>query len=398
MQAQMIEDYSFEDNFILQKDYTIPEITKENQVLVQMKAASINQADNHLKSGNVKMLIKLHFPCILGKDGSGIVIKVGSKVTQFKIGDEVCGSLSGSNSGTFAQYCVFEEENLVMKPSLMSFSQAAAFPLVGGTIIEGFKCHPKIEQVIKRNIQEIDKSGHLLEPFENDQLEDLKVLIIGASGGTGSTAVLFACHFLSRYFNVKIYAVCSERNVELVKSLGKDNNLIVIDYLKTSAKGGSQQTHKKSEFSDLPSICQLIRNEYGEEFIDFILDTVGGCYYYNDVCKNLNNCKGDDVIFASIVPPGPEVITVKSIIGMSYKMTVNGVKSFLPTFPKYSLVFGKEQKALNLLMNHVLTIDNAFERIPLTQFSLSDLNEGFKLIASKRTAGKIVIDIPDIVK
>ncbi|KAL9656328.1 hypothetical protein ABK040_005095 [Willaertia magna] len=393
MQAQIIEDYSEEDNFIFKQDYRIPEI-KENQVLVQMKAASVNPADNHLKSGNVKMLFKLNFPCILGKDGSGVVVKVGSKVTQFKEGDEVCGELSGIISGTFAQYCVFDEDDLIKKPNGMNYSQAAAFPLVGGTVLEGFKCHPKISQLISRDITEIDRSGQLSEPTIEPEREKFRILIIGASGGTGSAAVLFAKQYLSRHFNVKIFAVCSERNVEMVKTLGAD---VVIDYTKTSAKVGAQTTHYKGGLTNMPSICQTIKNEHGEDAVDFVLDTVGGYYYYDDVCYHMN-CYGNNIVFASIAPPGPAVITFSSILSMGYYMIVNGIKSWLPSYPKYTLVnfFGKEQKALNLLMNHVLTMNNAFERVPLTHFSLSDLNEGFKLIASKRTAGKIIIDIPDM--
>ncbi|KAL9649391.1 hypothetical protein ABK040_014302 [Willaertia magna] len=393
MQAQIIEDYSEEDNFIFKQDYSIPEI-KENQVLVQMKAASVNPADNHLKSGSAKLLFKLKFPCVMGKDGSGIVVKVGSKVTQFKEGDEVCGELSGIITGTFAQYCAFDEDDLVKKPNGMNYSQAAAFPLVSGTAVEGFKSHPKISQVISRDIAEIDRSGQLTEPTIEPEREKFKILIIGASGGIGATAVLFAKQYLTRHFNVKVYAVCSERNVEMVKALGAD---VVIDYTKTSAKAGSQTTHHKGGLRDMPSICQVLKNEHGEDAVDLVLDTVGGYYYHDDVCCHMH-CNGNNVVFAAIAPPGTAVITLRTLISFGYFMIVNRIKSWLPSYPKYTLVnyIGKEQKALNLLMNHVLTIDNAFERMPLTHFSLLDLNEGFKLIASKRTAGKIIIDIPDV--
>ncbi|KAL9656320.1 hypothetical protein ABK040_005087 [Willaertia magna] len=398
MQAQTLEDYAPSadtDVFVLRQDFPIPENLKDNQVLVQMKAASVNPGDNHLKSGNIKMLFKLKFPCVLGKDGSGVVVKVGSKVTQFKEGDEVCGGIEGVKTGTFAQYCVFSETDLIKKPTIMTHTQAAAFPIVGGTILEGFKSHPKLEKLITREIENVEKLGRLSDPTPKNERENFRILIIGASGGTGSTAVLFAKQFLSRYLNLTIYAVCSERNVEMVKALGAD---VTVDYTKTSAKAGSQKTHKKSGLTDMPSICQVIKNEHAEDAVDFVLDTVGGYYYYDDVHEHLH-CKGNRVIFASFVPPGPPVLSLGTMVSTGCYLAQNGVKSALSSaYPKYKMVnyFGKQPKALDFLMNHVLTMDNAFERLPLTQFPLSDLNEGFKLISSRRSSGKVVINIPDI--
>lgn len=100
MKAQIIENYCEEPNFILRDNIPIPE-PKANEVLVKLKTASVNPVDYKLRAGAMKMISGVQFPCILGKDGSGIVEKIGSKITRFKVGDEVCGFLTNKRTGRF---------------------------------------------------------------------------------------------------------------------------------------------------------------------------------------------------------------------------------------------------------------------------------------------------------
>ncbi|EFC45102.1 predicted protein, partial [Naegleria gruberi] len=180
-----------------------PTISKANQVLVKLCAASVNPVDYKVRKGGMRAIMTLQFPLILGKDGSGIVEQVGEEVSRFKVGDKVAGFLPFRKTGTYAEYAIFEEDEIVKYSNELSHQQAAAFPLAGCTIMEMLRKH---SEVFKK---------------------PLKILIVGASGGTGLAACIICKQFLSRYFNTTIYAVCSERNSKLVSDMGAD---VIIDY------------------------------------------------------------------------------------------------------------------------------------------------------------------------
>src|SRR5216110_2827651 len=130
----------------------------------------------------------------LGVDYSGTVEAVGKNVKQFKPGDEVFG---GKN-GAIAEYvCVLADRSVVLKPANMTFEQAASVPVAAITALQGLRDKGKIQ------------TGQ-------------KVLINGASGGVGTFAVQIA-----KSFGTEVTAVCSTRNVDMVRSIGADH---VIDY------------------------------------------------------------------------------------------------------------------------------------------------------------------------
>jgi NADPH:quinone reductase-like Zn-dependent oxidoreductase len=135
---------------------------------------------------------------ILGADVAGRVEAIGSNVKQFKPGDEVFGYLpSATGRGTFAEYVCANEKAITLKPANLTFEQAAAVPEAAMTALQGLRN--------KGNLH----SGQ-------------KVLINGASGGVGTFAVQIA-----KAFGAEVTAVCSTRNLEMVRSLGADH---VIDY------------------------------------------------------------------------------------------------------------------------------------------------------------------------
>jgi len=135
----------------------------------------------------------------LGADFAGIIESVGKNVTKYKAGDEIFGDVSASGSGGFTEYTCVRENRVAIKPENLSFEEAAAVPLAAVTALQGL-----------RNQGEI-KAGQ-------------QVLINGASGGVGTFAVQIA-----KSFNTEVTAVCSTRNVEMVRSIGADH---VIDYTK----------------------------------------------------------------------------------------------------------------------------------------------------------------------
>jgi NADPH:quinone reductase-like Zn-dependent oxidoreductase len=171
----------------------------DNEVLVKIRAASVNPVDLHLIAGKPfplrLMLGGLFKPksTSLVIDLAGQVEAVGREVTQFKPGDEVFGT----GKGAFAEYVCAAENNLALKPANISFEQAASVPVAAITALQGLR----------------DKGR--IQPGQ-------KVLVDGASGGVGTFAIQIA-----KSFGAEVTAVCSPTNVETARSIGADQ---VIDY------------------------------------------------------------------------------------------------------------------------------------------------------------------------
>jgi NADPH:quinone reductase-like Zn-dependent oxidoreductase len=177
----------------------------EDQVLVKVYAASINAGDWHMLTADPFPLrltgVGLFKPkkTILGADIAGCVEAIGRNVKQFRPGNAVFGDIFGLGSGSFAEYVSVPESALVLKPSDVSFEEAAAVPVAAVTALQGLR-----------------DQGHI----QSGQ----KVLINGASGGVGTFAVQIA-----KAFGAEVTAVCSTRNLEMARSIGADH---VIDYTK----------------------------------------------------------------------------------------------------------------------------------------------------------------------
>lgn len=195
MKAFTIKHYSKTDQLEL-TEVPKPSI-KENEVLVEIHSASVNQLDSKLKSGEFKLLLPYKFPLILGHDVAGIVIEVGSKVKNIKIGDEVFSRVPDFQIGAFAEYIAIDEDFVALKPKNISMEEAASIPLVGLTVWQAF--------IEKANL----KKGQ-------------KVFIQAGSGGVGTFAIQLAKHL-----GAFVATTTSEKNFELVKQLGAD---VVIDY------------------------------------------------------------------------------------------------------------------------------------------------------------------------
>jgi len=172
----------------------------DNEVLVRVRAASVNPADGHLIRGAWPMrpMTGMRKPknTRFGTDFAGVVEAIGKNVTNFKPGEEVFGA----KNGAVADYiCVKADRAIVMKPANITFEQAGSVGIAGVTALQGLR----------------DK-GHIQA--------GQKVLINGASGGVGTFAVQIA-----KALGAEVTGVCSTRNVDLVKSIGADH---VIDYAK----------------------------------------------------------------------------------------------------------------------------------------------------------------------
>jgi len=186
-------------------------VPNDDQVLVKVRAASVNPYDWHFVEGTPKIMrmmgVGLRKPkdTRLGVDFAGTVEAVGKNVTQFKPGDDVFGG----KGGAFAEYvCRRAEGAVALKPANITFEQAASVNIAGITALQGLRDKGKVQ------------------PGQ-------KVLINGASGGVGTFAVQIA-----KSYGADVTGVCSTRNLELVRSLGADH---VIDYTKENFAKSEQR-------------------------------------------------------------------------------------------------------------------------------------------------------------
>ncbi len=194
MKAVIINKYGSPE-VLEYKDIEQPQI-KSDQILVKVRATSVNPIDWKIRKGIVP-LIGNKFPMILGMDLAGDVVEVGNKVTGFKPGDAVYADIGKLPGGAYAAYAAVPAKAVALKPNNMSYEEAAVVPIAALTALQCLRDFGKI------------KKGQ-------------KILINGASGGVGTFAVQIA-----KAWETEVTAVCSRKNIELVTSLGAD---LVIDY------------------------------------------------------------------------------------------------------------------------------------------------------------------------
>ncbi len=208
MKAILFEKYGTPDMLDLREvEKPMPE---NDQVLVKIQAVSVNPLDWHrMRGAPVVARFSEGFlkpkDARIGADIAGRVAAVGQNVTKFQPGDAVLGAV---HAGGLAEYVCAAEKNVVLKPANLTFVEAAAVPVAALTALQSLRDHGQIQ------------AGQC-------------VLINGASGGVGTYAVQ-----LAKVFGAEVTAVCSTRNVEMVKSLGADR---VIDYSKESPTQNKQQ-------------------------------------------------------------------------------------------------------------------------------------------------------------
>ena len=189
------------------------------ELLVRVRAASINPVDFKIRDGKVKTLLHYSFPHVLGNDLSGETVDVGSEVTRFAKGEAVYARLDKERIGSFAELAAVSESAAARKPSNVSHVEAASLPLVGLT-----------------SWQALLELGGLTR--------GLKVLIHAGSGGVGTFAIQ-----LARHVGATVYTTASTRNHDLVKRLGAD---VAIDY-------------RRQRFEDVAKDCDVVLDTQGGE-------------------------------------------------------------------------------------------------------------------------------------
>jgi alcohol dehydrogenase len=332
MKAFIIDRYGNND-VVRPGELSEPEVG-DNDVLVEVHAASVNPVDLRIRNGKLKQVVPLRLPIAMGIDFAGVVTRVGSSVQRFKPGDEVYGQSDLERIGTFAEYVATNEDSVALKPPGLTLEEAAAMPMVSLT------------------------SWQVLVERANLQ-KGQKVLIHAGSGGVGSIAIQLAKHL-----GATVATTASTANVDKVKGFGAD---IVIDY-------------KKDDF-------EAVLRDY-----DLVLDSVGG----ETLEKSLRVLKpGGQVI--SIYGP-PDAAYAKDFGLSRFLQVVLGLLSFQIRrkakrhHVRYSFLFmrpnGDQLREIGSLIDSGI-IRPTVDRV----FPFESTREALAYVETGRANGKVVIKV-----
>lgn len=290
MKAIVIDQYGGAEELV-ERDLPKPDV-KENQVLIEMHATSINPIDWKLREGYLKDGIPLEFPIILGWDAAGVVSEVGSKVSNFKVGDEVFARPVMEN-GTYAEYVAVDEDLVALKPKNIDFKTAASVPLAGLTAWQCLVDHGKI------------KSGD-------------KVFVQAGSGGVGLFAIQIA-----KSFGAYVISTASEKNEGLLKELGVDEFI----------------NYKTTDFAEVVQDADIALDTMGGDILDKSFDIVkkGGHLVTTAGQPDEKKAKEKGIVAESMwLQPNGEQLTelgelmekgkVKSHIGHTFPLTQDGLR------------------------------------------------------------------------
>jgi NADPH:quinone reductase-like Zn-dependent oxidoreductase len=207
MKAVVIDGYGGSEKLTL-RELPDPDPPGPGQILLKVRAAGVNPLDWKIRKGSMRLLMPAKFSLILGFDVAGEVLEIGPEVTRFQPGDAVFGGVDViRQGGSYAELALAREAALAMKPSSLSFEEAAAIPMAALTALQALR----------------DK-GELVAG------ED--VVVNGASGGVGHFAVQIA-----RALGARVTAATSAKNLEFVRGLGAHE---VIDYEEEDFAGRDQ--------------------------------------------------------------------------------------------------------------------------------------------------------------
>ena len=345
MRVATISEYGDLSVFNYQEGFKIP-IVKTNQILVEIKATSINPIDLMKREGYGKAVFEKQrsskFPWILGSDVSGIVKKVGSKVKKFQEGQEIWGCISEASRGTYAEYAILYENEIEEKPKNLSFVEAASIPYVGLSTWSAL----------------IRWAG--LRP--ND-LFNKEVFIQAGAGGVGTFAIQ-----LLNYWGARITTTCSEKNNKLLLRLGAKKT---IDYNKEDFD---------KHLSDL----------------DISLDLVGNLGDPGSVLKTINILKkSSSSHYITLNHPFLKIIDNKGfLLGIpSALFERQKMKRIHSPINIHWSIFRPSISGLQEITR--LVEESKIKPIIDSIFSLEDIVEAQKKVATSHAVGKVVVKVSD---
>ena len=341
MYAAVIESYGDETNFKINESIALPE-PKQNQVLVKIKASSVNPIDLMKREGYGSAIFekqrRQNFPWILGSDFSGNVVSAGNKVKRFKEGDEVWGCTSNASAGTYAEYVVINQDEVNFKPKNLTFEESASLPYVFLTtwsaIIRWAGLRPK-------------------------DLIEKKVFIQGGAGGVGTTAIQ-----LFRYWGSNISSTCSEGNIELLKSLGVNE---IIDY-------------RRNSFQEALKDYDLVYDLLGDSVLDNSIE---------ECCKVLK--KDASSHYITLTHPFIKTMDSKGLfLGIPHALLLRQkLKAAYKPINVHWSIYRPSLSGLQELT--YLAEENIIKPVIDSTFSLSEIAKAHEKVATGHSSGKVVI-------
>ena len=341
MYAAVIENYGDESTFKIDESVILPE-PKQNQVLVKIKASSVNPIDLMKREGYGSAIFekqrRQNFPWILGSDFSGNVVSAGNKVKRFKEGDEVWGCTSNASAGTYAEYVVINQDEVNFKPKNLTFEESASLPYVFLTtwsaIIRWAGLRPK-------------------------DLIEKKVFIQGGAGGVGTTAIQ-----LFRYWGSNISSTCSEGNIELLKSLGVNE---IIDY-------------RRNSFQEVLKDYDLVYDLLGDSVLDNSIE---------ECCKVLK--KDASSHYITLTHPFINTMDSKGLfLGIPHALLLRQkLKAAYKPINVHWSIYRPSLSGLQELT--YLAEENIIKPVIDSTYSLSEIAKAHEKVATGHSSGKVVI-------
>jgi alcohol dehydrogenase len=314
-------------------DMPTPE-PREDEVLVEVHAAGVNLLDAKIRSGEFKLILPYRLPLVLGHDVAGVVVKVGSRVRQFKLGDEVYARADDFRIGTFAEFVAVKEGSLALKPQGLTMEEAASIPLVGLTAWQAL----------------VEKAG---------LTKGQKVFIQAGSGGVGTFAIQLAKHL-----GATVATTASATNFGLVKSLGAD---VVVDY-------------NTQDFED------VLRDH------DVVLNSQDG----KTLEKSLRILKRGGKLISISGPPDPQFgrqVAAPGFVRLVMRLLSSGVRRKAKQLGVgYSFLF---MKASGSQLREITRLIEAGAIRPVIDrvFPFSTTNEALAYVEAGRAKGKVVVKL-----
>lgn len=332
MKAFIIDKYKSKDGGRIGQ-IPVP-VPQPDEVLIEVHATALNLLDSKIRNGEFKLILPYKTPFVLGHDVAGVVTKVGARVQQFKVGDEVYARPADHHIGTFAEFIAIKEADIALKPKKLSMEEAASIPLVGLTAWQAL--------IEKGNL----KKGQ-------------KVFIQAGSGGVGTFAIQLAKHL-----GATVATTTSATNTSLVKSLGAD---VVINY-------------KKDDFEKLLNGYDLVLNSQDGKTLE----------------KSLNVLKPGGKLISISGPPDPDFaaeIGAPWFVKLIMRLLSFGVRRKAKKLNvRFSFLFmkanGSQLKEITALIN-TGAITPVIDKV----FPFESIKEAITYVESGRAKGKVVIKI-----
>jgi NADPH:quinone reductase-like Zn-dependent oxidoreductase len=309
-------------------------VVKETDILVKVHSAGVNLLDSKIRNGEFKMTLPYKTPFTLGHDVSGVVTKVGSKVSKFKVGDEVYARPADYQIGTFAELIAMNEKDVAIKPKNLSMEEAASIPLVGLTAWQAL----------------IEKAN-----LKNGQ----KVFIQAGSGGVGTFAIQLAKHL-----GATIATTTSAANIDLVKSLGAD---IIIDY-------------KKEDFETILKDYDVVLNSQDTKTLE----------------KSLKVLKTGGKVISISGPPDPDFgqeINANWFLKIVLKFLSAGIKKKAKRLGvNFSFLFMRAQGEQLSQITKLIEL-GVIKPVMDKVFPFEQTNEAMSYVETGRAKGKVVVKV-----